>query len=184
MALTPSTMPPLGMPLPDATLADGNGSPFTLSALAGQHGLLVAFICNHCPYVKHLNPVLAPLGAILAEEDVGMVAISSNDPENYPDDAPEAMVRHAEACGYTFPYLFDATQEVARAFHAACTPDFFLFDSELKLFYRGQFDASRPNQGQPDGAELLAAVAALVAGEKPPLHQQPSVGCNIKWRQD
>lgn len=184
MALTASIMLPLGTPLPDATLADGGGTPYTLPALAGQHGLLVAFICNHCPYVQHLNRALAPLGAILAEEDVGMVAISSNDPLTYPADAPDAMLRHAKAEGYTFPYLFDATQEVARAFHAACTPDFFLFDSELKLFYRGQFDASRPGKGEPDGADLLGAVALLVAGGKPPQQQLPSVGCNIKWRQD
>ncbi|MBE9607988.1 thioredoxin family protein [Chitinilyticum piscinae] len=184
MALTPSTMPPLGMPLPDATLADGRGTPYTLSALAGQHGLLVAFICNHCPYVQHLNGQLAPLGTILAEEGVGMVAISSNDPQAYPADAPAEMALQAEGLGYSFPYLFDATQDVARAFHAACTPDFFLFDSRLQLFYRGQFDASRPGKGKPDGADLLGAVAALVAGEGAPAVQQPGIGCNIKWRED
>ncbi len=182
MARTYSTMLPLGTSMPGFTLPDGEGRPHTLADLAGNRGLLVAFICNHCPYVKHINPVLAPLGAQLAEVGVGMVAISSNDVENYPDDAPLLMARHAAEQRYTFPYLYDETQDAAKAFGAACTPDFYLFDAQLKLVYRGQFDTSRPNMGAPTGQDIQRAVSALVE-DKPPLAEQvPSMGCNIKWK--
>ncbi|GGP23159.1 thioredoxin family protein [Silvimonas iriomotensis] len=175
-------MLPLGTPLPDFTLPDGEGRPHTLADLAGNCGLLVAFICNHCPYVKHINPVLAPLGAQLAELGVGMVAISSNDVETYPDDAPALMVQTAADERYTFRYLYDETQDAAKAFGAACTPDFYLFDAQLKLVYRGQFDTSRPNVGAPSGQDILRAVNALVAGKPPLAEQVPSMGCNIKWK--
>ncbi|MDR3411131.1 MAG: thioredoxin family protein [Formivibrio sp.] len=183
MSLAYSAMLPLGAALPEFTLLDGEGNPFSLSGLAGQKGLLVVFICNHCPYVLHINPALAPLGKELAEQGVGMVAISSNDISRYPEDAPERMVEFARGNGYTFPYLYDADQNAAKAFHAACTPDLFLFDADLNLVYRGRFDATRPNQGVlATGADLKHAVATMVAG-KPPLAQQlPSAGCSIKWR--
>lgn len=183
MSLAYSTMLPLDADLPDFTLADGDGHPYTLSALAGQKGLFVIFICNHCPYVQHINPALAMLGAELAEADIGMVAISSNDIERYPDDAPERMADFARDNGYTFPYLYDADQTAAHAFRAACTPDLYLFDAGLKLVYRGRFDATRPGQGvAADGADLKRAVAAMLSGEPPLAEQLPSAGCSIKWR--
>lgn len=183
MARTSSTMLPLNTPLPEFTLPDGEGRLFDLAGVAGPKGLLVAFICNHCPYVKHINPALAPLGAQLAEDGVGMVAISSNDIQAHPDDAPSKMVSAAKDLGYTFPYLYDETQAAAHAFGAACTPDFYLFNGELELVYRGQFDSTRPGQGAAaTGADIIAAVAALVAGNPPLREQQPSLGCNIKWK--
>lgn len=182
MARTLSTMLPLGTPLPEFTLPDGNGVAYTLGDQGGNCGLLVAFICNHCPYVKHINPVLAPLGTQLAELGVGMLAISSNDADTYPADGPIQMAQTAAELGYTFPYLYDETQSAAKAFGAACTPDFFLFDAHLKLVYRGQFDSSRPNQGEPSGQDILRAVDALVAGKPPLAEQIPGMGCNIKWK--
>lgn len=183
MALAHSSMLSLGTGLPDFTLQDGEGRAYALSNLAGQKGLFVIFICNHCPYVLHINPVLAALGRELAEQGVGMVAISSNDIQAYPEDAPERMAEFAQDYGYTFPYLFDADQLAAKAFHAACTPDLYLFDADLELVYRGRFDATRPNQGQAaTGSDLRHAVASMLAG-KPPLGEQiPSAGCSIKWR--
>lgn len=184
MSLAHSTMLPLGAPLPDFVLPDGEGHPYTLSALAGQKGLLVMFICNHCPYVLHINPVLANLGAELAESGIGMVAISSNDIERYPDDAPERMAEFALDNAYTFPYLYDADQSAAHAFRAACTPDLYLFDAGLKLVYRGRFDATRPGQGiAANGEGLQRAVEALLAGEPPLAEQIPSAGCSIKWKE-
>ncbi|KAF0814851.1 Thiol-disulfide oxidoreductase ResA [Andreprevotia sp. IGB-42] len=182
MALTPSTMLPLGSPLPVFALPDGNGRVHHSADLAGPAGLFVIFICNHCPYVKHINAALAPLGAEFAAQGVGMVAISSNDAVAYPADAPDKMAEAAQALGYTFPYLYDQTQAVAQAFQAACTPDLYLFDGAGKLFYRGQFDATRPGNGVADAADIRAAVAALVSGAAPLAVQTPSMGCNIKWQ--
>lgn len=182
MSLAYSSMLPLGAALPEFTLLDGEGNAFSLSGLAGQKGLFVVFICNHCPFVLHINPALAPLGTELAEQGIGMVAISSNDITRYPEDAPERMAELARDNGYTFPYLYDADQSAAKAFRAACTPDLFLFDAGLKLVYRGRFDATRPNQGQvATGADLKHAVATLLAGQPPLAQQLPSSGCSIKW---
>lgn len=182
MSLAYSSMLPLGAALPEFTLPDGDGQSYSLSSLAGQKGLFVIFICNHCPFVLHINPALAPLGAELAEQGIGMVAISSNDITRYPEDAPERMAELARDNGYTFPYLYDADQSAAKAFRAACTPDLFLFDAGLKLVYRGRFDATRPNQGQvATGADLKHAVATLLAGQPPLAQQLPSSGCSIKW---
>jgi peroxiredoxin len=151
----------------------------------GEHGTLVMFLCNHCPYVKHVQEELARIGREFPDRGVGVVAISSNDVEQYPQDGPEAMRSEAAAAGYAFPYLFDETQEVARAYHAACTPDFFLFDADRRLVYRGQLDDSRPKNGLPvTGRDLRAAIEALIAGEPVPEEQTPSIGCNIKWKPD
>lgn len=182
MALTPSTMLPLGSHLPGFELPDGEGRIHRHAALPGPKGLFVIFICNHCPYVKHINAALAPLGAEFAAQGVGMVAISSNDVASYPADAPELMVTHAAEHSYTFPYLYDESQAVARAFDAACTPDLYLFDAHGKLVYRGQFDDTRPGGAPATGNAIRAAVATLVAGEPPLTKQLPSVGCNIKWK--
>ena len=141
------------------------------------------FICRHCPFVKHLEKGLAQLGRDYEGKGVGIVAISSNDAANYPDDAPESLAEQAHELGFTFPYLYDETQEVARAYGAACTPDFFLFDDGLKLVYRGQFDDSRPGNGVPvTGKDLRAALDALIAGQPISPEQHPSLGCNIKWK--
>jgi len=184
MALTPSTMLPLGSMLPAFELPDGNGVRYRSQDLMGAKGLFIIFICNHCPYVKHINAALAPLGREFGASGVGMAAISSNDAQNYPEDAPGEMAVQAKALGYTFPYLYDETQEVARAFHAACTPDLFLFDAAGRLVYRGQFDASRPGQGKADASGIRRAVQALTGGASPLSKQSPSVGCNIKWKPD
>jgi peroxiredoxin len=149
----------------------------------GEHGTLVMFLCNHCPYVKHVQEELARIGREFPERGVGVVAISSNDVEQYPQDGPEAMRSEAAAAGYAFPYLFDETQEVARDYRAACTPDFFLFDAERRLAYRGQLDASRPHNDRPvTGEDLRAAMEALIAGRSVPEAQTPSIGCGIKWK--
>lgn len=182
MVLMPSSMLPVGHPLPAFELPDGSGQRYRSDRLAGPAGLLIIFICNHCPYVKHINPVLAPLGAELARQGIGMAAISSNDATAYPADAPDRMVEAARQLGYTFPYLYDEDQTVARAFHAACTPDPFLFDAGGHLVWRGQLDGSRPGHGAADAADLRRAVAALLAGEPPLAEQRPSTGCSIKWR--
>lgn len=184
MSLTPSIMLPLGTLAPDFRLADTvSGKLLALSDLKSGTATLVMFICNHCPYVKHVNPELVRLAKDYQPKGVSFVAISSNDVQNYPDDAPEKMKEVARQLGYTFPYLYDETQAAARAFRAACTPDFFLFDGGLKLAYRGRLDASTPGNGLPlDGADLRAALDALLAGRAPNPEQQPSMGCNIKWR--
>jgi len=183
MALTPSTMLPLGTTAPPFTLDDPRGETVSLDDFAGAPGALVMFLCNHCPYVQHIREELARFGREVQERGLAVVAVSSNDVEAFPDDAPEKMAEEAERYGYSFPYLFDETQEVAKAYQAACTPDFFLFDGNLELVYRGQFDGSRPGNGVPvTGEDLRAAVDAVLAGRPAPQEQAPSMGCNIKWK--
>ncbi len=185
MALTESTMElELGAQAPDFALRDVvTGKTVRRDDFRGQKGLLVMFICTHCPYVKHVEKGLAALGADYEGKGIGIVAISSNDAETYPDDSPAGLKQQAQRLGFRFPYLYDESQDVARAYHAACTPDFFLFDSGLKLVYRGQFDGSRPNSGLPvTGQDLRAAMDAVIAGKPVPTDQKPSIGCNIKWR--
>jgi len=184
MARTPSTMMlPLGAPAPSFELADLSGRTLSLASFDGSPALLVAFICNHCPFVKHVRAGFAALAAEYQERGVAVVAIASNDAGAYPDDGPEGMVREAEAAGYTFPYLFDESQEVAKAYGAACTPDFFVFDRERRLFYRGQMDGSRPGNGVPvTGTDLRAALDAVLEDRPAPGIQRPSLGCNIKWK--
>ncbi len=168
---------------PDFQLPAPDGTVHELHGLRGNSGLLVVFACNHCPYVVHLAKELGSLAAEIEAEGVATVAISSNDIEKYPADAPDKMTSFAAESGWNFPYLFDETQEVAKAYGAACTPDFFLFDHELRLHYAGQFDDSRPRGGEaPTGADLRAAVKGMLAGEEAPVRPYPSSGCNIKWK--
>ncbi|MEC9373148.1 MAG: thioredoxin family protein [Planctomycetota bacterium] len=184
MAATASTMLPLGTKMPSFTLTDpATGNTVGSDSFRGLPAVVVAFICNHCPFVHHIREELAAFGRECRGMGVAVVAINSNDVEKYPDDAPEKMVEEAEAQGYTFPYLFDSTQEVAKKFHAACTPDFFVFDREMKLAYRGQFDETRPKSGKSaTGQDLRAAVRAIASGAAAPAEQTPSMGCNIKWK--
>lgn len=183
MVRTPSTMLPLGTAAPDFSLPNVDGRMLSLGDVVGERGTVVMFICNHCPFVKHVADQLAQLGRDYASRGIGFVAISSNDVSGHPADSPEQMVHEAESRGYPFPYLYDETQEVARDYRAACTPDFFAFDAGRNLAYRGQLDGSRPGNGVPvDGADLRAALDALVAGRKPADMQRPSLGCNIKWK--
>jgi peroxiredoxin len=185
MALTESTMRlGLGIIAPDFALPDVvTGKAVRRDDFRGKKALLIMFICTHCPYVKHIERALAKLGADYDGESIGIVAISSNDAVNYPDDAPAGLKRQAQTLGFRFPYLFDETQSMARAYHAACTPDFFLFDGEFKLVYRGEFDRSRPGNGIPvTGEDLRAAIDAALAGKPPIEDQRPSIGCNIKWK--
>ncbi|HVR85767.1 MAG TPA: thioredoxin family protein [Planctomycetota bacterium] len=184
MALTPSTMLPLGTAAPDFALTDTvSGKKMSLATWKDRKALLVMFICNHCPYVKHLKPALVQLGKDYEKRDVAIVAISSNDPVTHPEDAPQALGAEAKSLGYRFPMLFDETQKVAQAYKAACTPDFFVFDASRKLAYRGQFDSSRPGNNQAvTGSDLRAALDAVIAGKAAPSKQVPSIGCNIKWR--
>jgi peroxiredoxin len=179
-----STMLALGTEAPEFTLPDvTTGRLVRRSDLDERKALLVMFICRHCPYVRHVRKGLAELGRDYRDQDVGIVAISANDPAAYPEDAPQSLAEEAREAGYTFPYLFDETQEVARAYTAACTPDFFLFDADRKLAYRGQFDSSRPGNDAPvTGQELRAALDAVLADGPVPQDQRPSVGCTIKWR--
>lgn len=183
MALTPSRMLPLGTVAPAFDLPDTvSGRRLDLEAVRGRHGTLVMFLCNHCPYVQHVNRELVRLARDYAPRGLGIVAISSNDVGAYPQDGPEAMARVAREQGYPFPYLFDASQSVARAYDAACTPDFFLFDARLALVYRGRLDDSTPGNGRPlTGADLRAAIDALLGGTAVTAEQHPSVGCGIKW---
>jgi peroxiredoxin len=182
MARTPSTMLELGTTAPHFALPDTDGGTVSLDDLDGR-ALLVMFICNHCPFVKHVRDELARLGRDYGGRGASIVAISSNDAQAYPDDAPPAMKREKETAGYTFPYLFDGTQEVAAAYKAACTPDFFLFDGDRELVYRGQLDDSRPGNDVPvTGADLRAALDAVLDGRDVPQEQKPSLGCNIKWK--
>lgn len=181
----PSTMLPLGTEAPDFRLPDpATGAEVTLADLSGAPALLVAFLCNHCPYVQHLGRELGLLTQRFLARGVAVVGINSNDVTAYPDDAPDRMVEVARSLGWDFPYLFDEDQSVAAAYRAACTPDFFLFDGDRRLAYRGQFDASRPANDVPvTGSDLRAAVDAVLAGAPPPGPQQPSLGCSIKWRE-
>jgi len=168
-----------GFELPDVV----TGERVSLSDFEGKRAMLVMFICRHCPYVRHVRGELARLGRDFADSDLAIVAISSNDPIEYPEDAPESLAQEAREAGYAFPYLFDETQEVAKAYTAACTPDFFLFDADRALVYRGQLDDSRPRNGLPvTGKDLRAAIEAVVSGEPVSDDQRASIGCSIKWR--
>lgn len=190
MADTPSTMLALGTPAPGFSLPDTEGRTVALEDFSGQP-VLVMFICNHCPFVHHVAPELVRLAADYPDR-LGIVAIQSNDIENYPDDSPEKMKQEKAKRGYAFPYLFDVDQSVAKAYTAACTPDFFLFDADHKLVYRGQLDGTRPyrissgnydaRNGEADGKDLRAALDAVLAGGEVSGRQLPSIGCNIKWK--
>jgi peroxiredoxin len=183
MALTPSTMAPLGMPAPPFRLTDTDGRMVALSDFAEAPAILVAFICNHCPYVKHIRKAFAQLARDCQAKGVAVIGISSNDATAYPDDSPGKMKEEQAAAGYTFPYLYDESQDVAKAYNAACTPDFFVFDKNRRLAYRGQMDSSRPGNDKPnDGADLRAALESVLAGQDPSAKQLPSIGCNIKWK--
>lgn len=183
MAATPSTMLPLGTSAPDFQLPDLDGQTIARDDLAGSPALLVMFISNHCPYVRHVVAEIARIGREYQPKGVAVVAISANDVEAYPDDSPARMVEFAAVNGFTFPYLFDASQAVAAAYQAACTPDFFLFDAQRQLVYRGQLDGARPSNEVPvDGHDLRAALDAVLADQPVPEPQRPSLGCNIKWR--
>jgi peroxiredoxin len=185
MARTESKMLPLGTPAPDFRLPDTvSGNTFGFDDIAGNAGTLVMFICNHCPFVKHVLDQLVQLGHDYAERGIGLVAISSNDVTGYPQDRPERMKALAEDKRFPFPYLYDESQNIARAFAAACTPDFFLFDAGRRLVYRGQLDDSRPgNSIAVTGQDIRAALDALLAGQPISKHQKPSIGCNIKWKE-
>lgn len=181
MALTLSNMLPLGTPAPDFSLPNvETGNPVTLGDFAASKALLVIFLCNHCPYVIHVREELARLARDYAGRSVGIVGITANDVQNFPEDAPEPTSKLAQRLG--FPIAYDESQAVAKAYDAACTPDFFLFDAERKLVYRGQLDPSRPGKGKADGSDLRAALEALLAGKPVSREQIPSTGCNIKWK--
>jgi peroxiredoxin len=184
MVQTASTMMlPLGAKAPSFDLADHSGRRCSLAGFEGSPALLVAFVCPHCPFVKHVRAGFAALATEYQKRGVAVVAIASNDVQAYPEDGPEGMAAEAKEAGYTFPYLFDETQEVAKAYGAACTPDFFLFDRERRLFYRGQMDGSRPGNGVPvTGEDLRRALDAALEGRPAPGVQRPSLGCNIKWK--
>ena len=183
MAAVKSTMLELGTKAPHFSLKDAvTGKSVSLNDYEDKEALLVMFICNHCPYVKHIKKALTAYAEDYMPKGVGIVAVSSNDVEKYPDDSPEKMKEDAERFGYPFPYLFDESQDVAKKYKAACTPDFFLFDADLKLVYRGQFDDSRPRNDEPiTGRDLREATDMALAGEQVPENQTPSIGCNIKW---
>jgi len=176
-------MLPLGTPAPDFSLQDTDGRTRRLADFADSKGLLVIFMCNHCPYVKHIRSALAALADEYMDKGIAVVGISSNSAESHPQDGPEAMRAEAAAVGYHFPYLYDASQEIAKAYRAACTPDIFVFDRQHRLVYRGQFDDSRPGNSQPvTGADLRAALDNLLQDGPPLAEQKPSIGCNIKWK--
>jgi peroxiredoxin len=183
MVLTPSTMLPLGTKAPAFSLPNVDGGTVSLADFRGSPALLVVFMCNHCPYVKHVAEGLAKLARDYQAKGAAVVGISSNYVGTHPADSPEQMVREVEDRGYTFPYLYDETQEVAKAYRAACTPDFYLFDKDQKLVYRGQMDDSRPGNEKPvTGADLRAALDAVLAGRPVSPNQKSSIGCNIKWK--
>ncbi|HXR04131.1 MAG TPA: thioredoxin family protein [Verrucomicrobiae bacterium] len=183
MALTPSTMLPLGTTAPDFKLPDANGKTVALADFQDKPVLLVLFICNHCPYVKHIRAGLAQLARDYLPRGVAIVGINANDVANYPDDSPARMKEEVKAAGYLFPYLYDETQSVAKAYRAACTPDIYLFDKGRKLVYRGQLDDSRPGNGIPvTGKDLRTALDAALAGKPISPNQKASMGCNIKWK--
>ncbi|MBA2117102.1 thioredoxin family protein [Bremerella alba] len=182
MVKTASTMLPLGTPAPDFSLLNVDSKTVSLADFSDAKALVVIFMCNHCPFVKHLADALADFGRECQQKGVAVVGISSNDVAKHPDDSPEQMVHEAENRGYTFPYLYDEDQSIAKAYKAACTPDFYVFDAEKKLAYRGQFDASRPGGDiAVTGDDLRKAVDAVVEGQAVPEPQMPSIGCNIKW---
>ncbi|MBI3772933.1 MAG: thioredoxin family protein [Gammaproteobacteria bacterium] len=183
MALTPSTMLDLDTQAPDFCLPDPTGKLFRRDDFKTAKGLLVIFMCNHCPYVKHIRAALASFAKGYQAKGLAIVGINSNDASKYPDDSPEKMAEELRAAGYTFTYLYDETQRVAQEYHAACTPDFFLFNQQQKLVYRGQFDDSRPKNDIPvTGRDLRTAVDALLGGKPISADQKPSIGCNIKWK--
>ena len=183
MVKTLSTMLPLGTPAPGFELPNVDGRVLGFEDVAGPRGTVVMFICNHCPFVKHVAHELAALGRDYLPRGIGFAAINSNDAATHPADSPEQMVHEAEQRGYPFPYLCDETQGVAHAYRAACTPDFYLFDGARRLVYRGQLDASRPGNGVPvTGGDLRRALDALLAGASPVADQHPSIGCNVKWK--
>lgn len=184
MVLTASTMLPLGSKAPNFNLPDvKTGKNVSLKEVMGKKGLLVMFICQHCPYVKHVQTELTKLGHDYGSKGIGIVAISANDAENYPDDSPKELKKYSEKQKFPFSFLYDETQEVAKAYTAACTPDFFLFDHNSALVYRGQLDESRPDSGKPlTGKDLRAALDAVLDGKPVNTQQRPSMGCNIKWK--
>ena len=183
MVKTASTMLPIGTKAPDFSLVNVDGTTVSLSDFSDAKALLVMFICNHCPFVKHIADQLAALGNDYQSEGVAVVGINSNDVANHPEDSPEQMIHEVELRGYTFAYLFDEDQEVAKAYKAACTPDFFLFDKDQTLAYRGQLDASRPGNDIPvTGEDMRKALDTLLAGDEISSEQTPSIGCNIKWK--
>lgn len=184
MAETATKQIALGYEAPDFTLPDTvSGRELSLQELKGEQATVVMFICNHCPFVKHVNKELVRLANDYSPKGVSFIAINSNDVENYPDDSPENMKRTAEELGYPFPYLYDETQDIARAYSAACTPDLSIFDKDLKCVYRGQLDDSRPgNDIPPSGKDIRAALDNILAGEPVSADQRPSIGCNIKWK--
>lgn len=183
MALTPSTMLPLGTPAPHFQLLDTTGKLVSLTDFKDAPALVIAFICNHCPYVKHIRAGLAQFARDMQGRGVALVAINSNDAVKYPADSPAKMAEEIREAGYTFPYLYDESQSVAKAYRAACTPDFYVFDQQRRLAYRGQFDPSRPGNGVPvTGSDLRAAVDEVLKNQPASAKQMPSIGCNIKWR--
>jgi peroxiredoxin len=183
MAATPSTMVALGNAAPDFSLPDPAGTIHRLHDIDDKPALRVIFMCNHCPFVKHISAGLAAFAREYQPRGLAIVGINANDVASYPDDSPQNMAREVKAAGYVFPYLYDDTQAVAKAYQAACTPDFFLYDRARTLVYRGQFDDSRPGNNRPvTGADLRAAVDAVLAGTPVPADQRPSIGCNIKWK--
>jgi len=183
MAKPASTMLPLGTLAPDFRLPDTSGRILSLNSFNHAPALLVVFMCNHCPYVKHIRHELAELAAEYQARRVAVVGINSNDAASHPDDSPARMVEEVKNIGYPFPYLYDETQAIARAYRAACTPDLYLFDSTLRLVYRGQFDDSRPGNGVPvTGNDVREALDAVLAGAPLAQAQKPSIGCNIKWK--
>ncbi|MHC4640354.1 MAG: thioredoxin family protein [Planctomycetota bacterium] len=184
MTATNSTMLALGTSAPNFSLPDTEGNIVSLADFKEAPALLVIFMCNHCPFIKHIVSDLVELAKEYQSKGIAVVGINSNDVANYPDDGPELMAKLVKEAGFTFPYLYDETQEVAKAYNAACTPDFFLFDREMKLAYRGQMDDSRPGNKVPvTGADLTAAIDDVLAGRKVNPEQKPSIGCNIKWKQ-
>ncbi len=183
MVQTLSTMLPLGTSAPQFSLPDPDGKIVSLSDFKGAPALVVVFMCNHCPFVKHVAPGLADLAREYQDKGVAVVGINPNDVANYPDDSPQKMAEEVKTRGYPFPYLFDETQAVAKAYRASCTPDFFVFDLDRRLVYRGQMDDSRPGNGEPvTGSDLRAALDAVLQGRPALPEQKPSIGCNIKWK--
>ena len=184
MARTPSNMLPLGTIAPDFNLLDTvSNTKLSLQNLKGNKATVIMFICNHCPFVIHVNPEIVSIANAYAEKGISFIAISSNDVSNYPQDSPENMTIHAKKEDYPFPYLYDETQEIAKAYDAACTPDFYVFDANLKLSYRGQLDDSRPGNGiEISGKDLRHAIDCLLENKENKASQKPSIGCNIKWK--